>query len=493
MSDVDLGALRMQGPAPGDLPRRPLGPRLLVAAAVLLVLAVAATFVGPLLWPGRLVPTAAVRATAPIGRAGPTIAEAVGWVEADPFPTVVRPLVSGRIESIEVLEGAPVVAGQTVVARLASATLLAAKERAAALCAERERMADAAAAAHTLAVARRAQNAAARTAQVEARTMLAAKELAAAVADGDVVRRRAELRAAVAAQKAQEELHTAGSSNQVALERARADAAAAEAAVATADAAARAAANEQKAAAAQLALAEELVANPVDLDGAVAVAKAELQRARANCDAGRAELAIAERELGWATVKAPVSGVVLRLLAEPGESTGPDGDGIVSLYDPAALRARIDVPLASVRTIAPGQDVELQSEVTGPTKVRGVVQRLQHEADLLKNTLQVKVQLVDPPATWRPETLCRARFLGGAEPVVDPHGGGPTAFVVPKAAFRDGMVFVVDPRHGTARAIAVTKVAEQGDDVIVTGELSIAQRVVLAPVVDGEAIREEGR
>jgi hypothetical protein len=136
------------------------------------------------------------------------------------------------------------------------------------------------------------------------------------------------------------------------------------------------------------------------------------------------------------------------------------------------------------------QEVELRSEVTGQTVVRGVVQRIQHEADLLKNTLQVKVRIVDPPPLWRPETLCRARFLGSA---AAPAAAAQTAFVVPKTALHGSNVFVFDPQRQRARAIAVTKVVEQGDDVVVRGELSVTQKVVLVPVADGDAIREEAR
>lgn len=487
MSNVDLSALRLD---PAPMARRPRGPRVLVAVALALVLGVGATFVWPLLHPGRAVRMAAVRSVPIAGSASTAAtAEAVGWVEADPFPVVVRPLVAGRIESIAVLEGATVTAGETVVAKLAGAPLLAAKERAAASCAERERMADAAAAALALAVARREQCAEPRRTAAAARADLAGREAKLAVATAAATKARAEARGASAAATAQEQLAAAGSSNDVALARARAAAEAAAAAATAAEAEATGAANERDATAAIAALADELAARPVDLDGAVKVAEADLQRAKANCNVGRTDLAIAERELGWATVTAPVSGVVQRLLAQPGSPTGPDGDGILSIYDPAHLRARIDVPLGSITGVAPDQEVELRSEVTGATVVKGIVQRIQHEADLLKNTLQVKVRIVDPPPIWRPEMLCRARFLGGRAPTT---ASSPAmAFLVPKAALRDGAVFVFDPARRVARVVPVTKVEERGDDVVVHGDLSPAQRVVLGPVAADETIREE--
>ncbi|MBZ0154398.1 MAG: HlyD family efflux transporter periplasmic adaptor subunit, partial [Planctomycetes bacterium] len=189
---------------------------------------------------------------------------------------------------------------------------------------------------------------------------------------------------------------------------------------------------------------------------------------------------IADREFAWTTVLAPIDGVVLKLLASPGDDTGPRSVGVLSLYDPQHLRARIDVPLGSFDGIAPGIAVEIRSEVTGDAVVGGVVQRLQHESDLLKNTLQVKVGLAAPPAILRPETLVRARFLGAANGSM-------------KAAVQGDQVFVFDPRLGTARAVVVQVQATRGDEVVVRGELSATQKVVLVPVTAGERLQEQTR
>jgi hypothetical protein len=345
-------------------------------------------------------------------------------------------------------------------------------------------------AARDLAAARLAQKGELRGAVVEATAELAERDMALAGARAAVARTDAMHRSAQATLVAQERLREAGASNEVALEKARQDVAAAKAEHAGATAELLAADQARAAAAAGLQLAEELLAAPVDLEFAVRTATAEFAAAEAARDAARTELAIAARELGWAEVKSPVDGIVLRLMAMPGAATGPEGEGILSVYDRSKLRARIDVPLGSVLGIEPGQDVELRSEVTGTTKVRGRVQRLQHESDLLKNTLQVKVELFDAPLLWRPETLCRALFLGARTPEAK---AAAAAFLVPKDAVRNGMVFVFDPARHCARAVAANVVREQPDGVVVQGELSVTQRVILSPVVDGEEVTEERR
>ncbi len=491
MSHVDLSSLRMGAPA-AAMPRRPIGPRVLTGLAGLLVLAIALTFAWPLLQPARLVTTAAVRSAEAAGStATSTVAEAVGWVEADPFPVLVRPLVAGRIRTIEVLEGAVVKGGETVLATLESATLQAAFERAEVTVTERNVAYEAASTAHGEALARVAQNAEARRALAAAQIAVAEAEMRLAAAEGMRERTIAEERGAVAALAAQEQLQAAGTSNTVALERARAAAAAAAATTTSARNEAEAAAKVRSAALQALAIADELATNRVDLDWAVHKAMREVDRARAAQGTARAELEIARREWLWCKqVIAPCDGVVLRLLASPGSETGPDGEGILSLYNPKLLRARIDVPLGSLQGIIAGQKVDLRSEVTGNLSVQGVVQRIQHESDLLKNTLQVKVELLDPPALWRPETLCRARFLGAEN---SKQGAPEAAFLVPKEAVREGRVFVIDPRGSLARAIPITVVRDEADGQVVRGELSTTQRVILTAVHDGERVQEQTR
>lgn len=490
MSPVDLSALRIDAAA--TKPKRPLGPRLLAAAVIAILATTGLTFLWPLLRPVRAVPTAPIQAmgAANVAAAGVAVAEAVGWVEPDPFPIEIKPLVSGRIASIDVLEGHEIVAGETVIATLESAELQARYERANAAWA-------AALAARTVAdyeagkaQAHLEQHAAHRLAIADAEVALSGRQTQLAVARGEVRRLEAEARGAAAAQQAQEQLLAAGTAHPVALERARAAADAADAAVATARDEARTLDAEVAAASARLDLARELKAEPVDLEWDVKIATAKAKQADEAVAVAKAEHTIAVREWNQARqVRSPVSGTVLRLAAHPGATTGPSGQGIITIYDPTKLQARIDVPLDSVAPVAKGQRVALTSEITGRTVVEGIVSRVQHETDLLKNTLQVKIALVDPPAIWRPETLCRARFFGDENAA--PTTATEATFAVPSAAVRDGAVYVYDTAAGRARAVSVTVIGADAGRSIVRGELSITQRVITVEVEDGEAVEEK--
>jgi len=491
MSAVDLSALRMQEQPSGRRPRRPLGPRLALAALLLLVGGIAVSFLWPLLTPARKVRTAAVRAAGGEGGASRvTVAEAAGWVEPDPFPVVVRPLVEGILQELELLEGHPVKKGETVVGRLASAPLLAARDRAVAALAQREAELAQAVAMREVAESLLDQKADVRLAEASAREETAAAGGRLEAAKGELAGAEAEREARRADLAGQEKLEAAGGSYPVALAKARAAMRAAEAAV-TEKAGELAAAMAQLAKdEAVLAIAREVLADPRALLGEVATTRAAEAKARADRDAAKVELSVAERELGWATILAPMDGVVLKLLAAPGTAVGPAGEGVVSLYDPQRLQARIDVPLASVEGVALDQEVEVRTEVLSGRATKGVVIRIQRESDLLKNTLQVKVRLVSPDPLLRPETLCRARFLA---PAAGTEGApGPALFRVPRAALRGGAVFVVDPRDGgRARRVPVEKSGEEGDEIVVKGGLSLSHRVILDPVVEGMRIEEE--
>ena len=81
------------------------------------------------------------------------------------------------------------------------------------------------------------------------------------------------------------------------------------------------------------------------------------------------------------------------------------------LYEEGKLQARIDVPLNEVSKINLGQSVEITSSIFPAKVFQGKVTRILGEADLQRNTLQVKVSLLNPDPKLRPEMLCRAKFF----------------------------------------------------------------------------------
>ena len=145
-----------------------------------------------------------------------------------------------------------------------------------------------------------------------------------------------------------------------------------------------------------------------------------LRRARVR----EAEAREAQRllDLERTVVRAPVDGVVQRLLVAPGDKKtllgdNPESATVALLFNPEALQARVDVPLELAAQLEIGQAARVRTEFLPDRQFRGWVERIVGEADLQRNTLQVKISLEEPDPRLRPEILCRAEFLVGRIPL----------------------------------------------------------------------------
>ena len=268
MSDVDLSALRMEETPPLRT-RRPLGPRLAWIGLTVVVVAVAMSFLWPLLSPSRTVVTAPVRAAdggAAVSRAA--TAEAAGWIEPDPFPIVVRPLVEGVLAELPVLEGDEVRKGVTVVGTLQSAELQAARDRAAATLQLSEAELRRAEVALHVAESLLEQKADLRLAESNARHETTTLRARLAAYDGVCARAEAERDERSADLEGQLKLLEAGESYPVALARARARLKAAEANVESKFRGKDALRSELEQATEALEITQEVLADPRDLAGA---------------------------------------------------------------------------------------------------------------------------------------------------------------------------------------------------------------------------------
>jgi multidrug efflux pump subunit AcrA (membrane-fusion protein) len=139
----------------------------------------------------------------------------------------------------------------------------------------------------------------------------------------------------------------------------------------------------------------------------------------------RAQLAVdaAELQLERMVVRAPAAGRVLDVIAGPGTRTvglAPnsmhDSGTIITLYDPKTLQVRADVRLEDVPLLAPGQAVRIETaSAAGP--IDGEVLLATSEANIQKNTLEVKVAIHLPPPAIRPEMLVEVTFLAPGDKV----------------------------------------------------------------------------
>ncbi len=149
-------------------------------------------------------------------------------------------------------------------------------------------------------------------------------------------------------------------------------------------------------------------------------AQAANVQAEAALNQARTALAEAKLRMERMDIRAPMNGVVMSRLTEPGSkvvviSDNPGSAKVLSLYDPNRLQVRVDVPLADAAKISAGQQAEITVEVLPDRPFAGTVTRVLHEANIQKNTLEAKVALSDPDSRVRPEMLARVKFLARAD------------------------------------------------------------------------------
>lgn len=164
-------------------------------------------------------------------------------------------------------------------------------------------------------------------------------------------------------------------------------------------------------------------------------AEAKVLSAKAVCDQAELNLKRARLNLQRTIIRAPVTGRVLRLIALPGTRvSGLDSNGqhdsstVVEMYDPNRLQVRADVRLEDVPLVKPGAPVEIETASSG-SKIQGRVLRSTSLANIQKNTLEVKVELLEPPETVSPEMLVTAIFMSAGIPKSDEPDSASTQLV----------------------------------------------------------------
>jgi RND family efflux transporter MFP subunit len=122
---------------------------------------------------------------------------------------------------------------------------------------------------------------------------------------------------------------------------------------------------------------------------------------------------------------------------------------VLTLYDPNRLQVRVDVPLADAAKIGVGQAAQIVVEVLPDRVFQGTVTRVLHEANIQKNTLEVKVAMSNPEPQLRPEMLARVKFMAQVESGEE---GARQALYGPTQAFHKSggsvTTWVVRDRHG---------------------------------------------
>lgn len=217
-------------------------------------------------------------------------------------------------------------------------------------------------------------------------------------------------------------------------------------------------------------------------------ARAKVESAIALRDEAAVALEVANLMLQRTTIKAPIAGRILRLVAAPGtrvmglEATADQAAStVVEMYDPDRLQVRADVRLEDVPLVQPNQPVRVET-ASSAEPIEGRVLLATSAANIQKNTLEVKVELIDPPPTVRPEMLVTASFLAPQTPETEPTEESTERILVPKQLVQSSdagsFLWLVDADERASRRTISVGSAGNGDLVEVTNGLEVTDKLI---------------
>lgn len=169
---------------------------------------------------------------------------------------------------------------------------------------------------------------------------------------------------------------------------------------------------------ARLEYAERALARSEQLLAAGAVSREEVERRSAERAAAAAEVLRAEDMVGHldpspdgdVTVRAPRNGVVLAVHVEPSAAVVP-GDPVVEVGALVPLWATAHLPEDHAALLRPGADARIVLHAFPSDTLAARLVRVGSQVDRDTRTVEVRVEVVDPPAGARPGMFARVELL----------------------------------------------------------------------------------
>src|SRR5271157_4857045 len=235
---------------------------------------------------------------------------------------------------------------------------------------------------------------------------------------------------------------------------------------------------------------------------ALDAANSRVQIAHATLDQNEAALKMQETLLEFTEIRAPFDAVVVKKMAEVGESVAPIPPGvnistssgaIVAVADMNSLEAEVDVNEANVGELAEGYPADINVQAIPNHPYEGRLRQIIPTADRTKATVTVKVSILKKDTYLKPEMSCNVTFLepkkGDQKEVVALH-----IVTVPKDALttRNGKQVVYVIENNKAHEVAVVTGNELKGQVIIKSGLAGTESLVNNPpqkVQDGSSVK----
>jgi HlyD family secretion protein len=257
----------------------------------------------------------------------------------------------------------------------------------------------------------------------------------------------------------------------------------------------------------QLKLAEDLAAQRIVAVDQRDAAASRVKIAEAALAQAKADLAYSDAQLQNTVIRAPFGGVVVKKMAEVGESVAPIPPGvnistssgaIVALADLATLEVEADVAESNVAKVANGQPAEVTVEAIPDRRYKAVLRQVIPTADRTKATVMVKVTILDKDKDLKPEMSAKVTFLEPEKKEASAAAATAPVVLVAKEAVvtRDGKPTVYLVRESKAVARPLVLGTERQGQVIVKEGLAGGEVVVARPkddLRDGTPLKVKGQ
>ncbi len=256
----------------------------------------------------------------------------------------------------------------------------------------------------------------------------------------------------------------------------------------------------------QLRLSEKLASQQIVAADQRDAAASRVRLAEAALAQAQADQAFSQAQLQNTVIRAPFSGVVVKKMAEVGESVAPIPPGlnlytssgaIVALSDMATLEVEADVAESNVAKVANGQPAEVTVEAIPDRRYKSVLRQVIPTADRTKATVMVKVTILDKDKDLKPEMSAKVTFLEPERKEAVPAAVQAPVVLVPREAVasRGGQTLVFLVREGRAVAKPVALDAERKGQVVVRQGLAGGETLVAKPgeqLQDGALVKVKG-
>ena len=135
----------------------------------------------------------------------------------------------------------------------------------------------------------------------------------------------------------------------------------------------------------------------------------ELGSKETELEVARSDENVLRTRLGYTKIQAPISGVVVRRLTEPG-NVAEKQEHLLTISDPSSLITEVSVSGLLITSLSLGDEVSVAIDALGSGTYPGLISRIYPDIDPISRRGKVEVSVAPVPKGARPGQFCRVTF-----------------------------------------------------------------------------------